>query len=208
MDADHPIEIFTSEDGNINIQVALDNETVWLTQAQTAQLFNTSTDNIGLHFKNIYLKNELDELATTEEFSVVRIEGRRQVRRRLKHYNLDAIISVGYRVSSIRATQFRQWSTQLLKQHLLNGYYVNEQRLRARGVEFEQAVALLSSTLSNQNLVNEQGSAIITIVQDYARSWSLLQRYDEQSLNAIISVQSNMKRLDLDDVLVAIGELK
>lgn len=91
------IQIYQSEDGQVSLQVSLENETVWLNQPQMAMLFDTSTDNISLHLKNIYAEGELDENLTTEDFSVVRQEGKRQVKRTLKHYNLDAIISVGYR---------------------------------------------------------------------------------------------------------------
>ena len=140
------VHLFVSEDGQAQLEVALEQETVWLSQAQMALLFDTSTDNIGLHLKNIYREGELSEGATTEDFSVVRQEGKRTVKRRIKHYNLDAIISVGYRVSSKRATQFRQWATRVLKQHLVQGYTLNQKRLAERGVEFEQAVALLSRT--------------------------------------------------------------
>lgn len=122
-------------------------------EAQMSYLFDTSTDNIGLHLKNIYNEGELDEIATTEDYSVVRKEGQRQVRRKIKHYNLDAIISVGYRVSSSRATQFRQWATQVLKQHLVEGYTLNQKRLQERGVEFEQAIdAGLASGISPYSL--------------------------------------------------------
>lgn len=105
------IQIYQSEDGQVSLQVSLENETVWLNQPQMAMLFDTSTDNISLHLKNIYAEGELDENLTTEDFSVVRQEGKRQVKRTLKHYNLDAIISVGYRISSKRATNcfIRMW---------------------------------------------------------------------------------------------------
>ena len=155
------IQIFTSADGQAQLSVAMDQETVWLTQAQMAELFDTSADNISLHLKNIYATQELDEQATAEDFSVVRQEGKRQVQRKLKHYNLDAVISVGYRVSSSRATQFRIWATRTLKQHLVDGYTLNQRRLQERGIEFEQAVALLSQTLSNQQLVNAEGAAVL-----------------------------------------------
>lgn len=153
------VEIFTTQDDQAQLRVALDKDTVWLTQAQMAMLFDTSTDNIGLHLKNIFQQEELEENATTEEFSVVREEGKRKVQRQLKHYNLDAIISVGYRVSSKRATQFRQWATKTLKQHLVQGYTLNQKRLQERGIEFEQVVSLLSQTLANQSLVNPEGAA-------------------------------------------------
>ena len=202
------IQLYTSADGKISLRVSLDNETVWLNQTQMAELFDTSTDNISLHLKNIYTEHELDENSTTEVFSVVRQEGKRQVQRSLKHYNLDAIISVGYRISSKRATQFRQWTTQTLKQFLVQGYAINQKRLQEKGVEFSQAVALLSQTLTNQALISDEGKAVIGVVQDYARTWSLLQAYDEQNLAAISVQQPEMKPLVFEDVLAAISQLK
>lgn len=140
------------------------------------QLFNTSPENVLIHMQNIFKDDELEESATTKEFLVVRQEGKRQVLRRIKHYNLDAIISVGYRVSSKRATQFRRWATAVLKEHLVQGCTLNQQRLQERGIEFEQAINLLSRTLSNQGLVSAAGEAVTHVISDYARSWSLLQR--------------------------------
>lgn len=205
---DQQVRIFTSSDGQAQLEVALDQETVWLNQSQMAALFDTSTDNVGLHLKNIYQESELKEAPTTEDFSVVRQEGNRQVRHRIKHYNLDAIISVGYRVSSLRATQFRQWATQILKDHLVQGYTLNQRRLTERGIEFEQAVSLLSRTLTNQGLVSTEGEAVARVISDYARSWSLLQGYDEQKLAEVGLKQPDMKSLALDETLDAIGELK
>lgn len=196
------------ESGDQPVQVRLEGETVWLTQAQMAELFDTSTDNISLHLKNIYVDNELQELATTEDYSVVRQEGARQVKRQLRHYNLDAIISVGYRVNSSRATRFRQWASGVLRQHLVEGYTLNQQRLRERGIEFEQALDLLSRTLANQQLVSAEGEAVLGVIADYARSWSLLQGYDEQSLTGQTGKQQGMNALELDTVLSAIAQLK
>ena len=109
----------------VRLDVRLENETVWLTQSQMATLFGCSTDNVGLHLKNVYSCGELDKDATTEESSVVQIEGRRKVSRKVRLYNLDAIISVGYRVNSILGVKFRQWATGVLKEYLLQGYSVN-----------------------------------------------------------------------------------
>jgi prophage maintenance system killer protein len=201
-------DIVIFESGDQPVQVRLEGETVWLTQVQMAELFGTSTDNISLHLRNIYTDHELVESATAEDFSVVRQEGARQVKRQLKHYNLDAIISVGYRVNSTRATRFRQWATTVLRQHLVEGYTLNQQRLRERGIEFEQALDLLSRTLANRELVNAEGAAVLGVIADYARSWSLLQGYDEQSLTGQASKQQDMRSLHLDAVLVAIAQLK
>lgn len=202
------IQIFTSADGQAQLEVALEQDTVWLSQAQMGQLFDTTPENVLMHLKNIFQDDELPELATTKEFLVVRLEGTRQVKRRIKHYNLDAIISVGYRVSSKRATQFRQWATRILKEHLVQGYSLNPRRLAERGIEFEQAVNLLSRTLSNQKLISPAGEAVAAVISDYARSWSLLQGYDEQQLAEISARQSDMHALDLDSALAAIADLK
>ena len=202
------VELYTSEDGNITLQVSFEQETVWLSQAQMATLFDVKPQNITMHLQNIYQEQELDEKATCKDFLQVQQEGNRQVQRKRKGYNLDAILSVGYRVSSKKATRFRQWATATLKQFLVQGYAINERRLQEKGVEFSQAVALLSSTIANLALVNDNGKAVIEVVQDYARTWSLLQAYDEQSLSAVSQKQTEMLPLIFDDVLNAIAQLK
>lgn len=202
------VEIFTTQDGQAQLRVALDKDTVWLTQAQIAELFNVSPQNITMHLKKIYAEQELSEVSTCKDFLQVQSEGGREVSRTRKHYNLDAIISVGYRINSGRATQFRIWATQTLKQHLVQGYTLNQKRLQERGIEFEQVVDLLSQTLANQSLVNPEGAALVAVIHDYARSWSLLQGYDEQSLGDNTAKQRDMVALDFDMALQAIGELK
>ncbi len=122
--------IYQSEDGRIRLETRLQNETLWMTQSQMADLFGCSADNISLHLKNIYEENELIEASTTEEFSVVRLEGEREVSRSIKHYNLDAVISVGYRVKSVIATRFRIWATQQLKAFIIKGFVMDDERLK------------------------------------------------------------------------------
>ncbi|CUS49194.1 MAG: Fic/DOC family/Virulence protein RhuM family [Idiomarinaceae bacterium HL-53] len=202
------IKLFTSADGKAQLEVALEQETVWLSQAQMAELFETTPENVLMHLKNIYKDEEIDEFATTKDFLVVRSEGKRQVRRNIKHYSLDAIVSVGYRVSTKRATQFRQWATQTLKDHLIQGYTLNQRRLEERGIEFQKALDLLSRTLTNQGLVNDEGQAVAAVISDYARSWSLLQGYDEQQLAEIAAKQTDMKSLDIEQATQAIQALK
>jgi len=124
------IIIFQAEDGAVRINVGLHEETVWLTQAAMAELFGCSTDNISLHLQNIFENGELRLEATTEDFSVVRQEGMRQVSRNLKHYNLDVAIAVGYRVNSKRATQFRIWATKVLKEYIIKGFALNDERMK------------------------------------------------------------------------------
>jgi len=139
----------------------------------------TSTDNISLHLKNIYADNELSEAATTEDFSVVRQEGRRQVRRTLKHYNLDAIISVAYRVNSRRGTQFRIWATQRLRDYLVKGYAINRQRLEQNARELEQALKLVRKAARSPALDTDVGRGLVEIIGRYTQTFLWLQRYDE-----------------------------
>ncbi len=135
-------------DNSIRLEVRMEEDTVWLTQAQMAVLFGCSQDNIGLHLKNIYSEREIEQDATTEEISVVRLEGNRKVSRRITHYNLDAILSVGYRISSKNATKFRQWATSVLKQYLLRGHAINQriERLEQRVSKTEEQIGFFVRT--------------------------------------------------------------
>ena len=178
-----PIEIYQTADGQTQVAVRFEKETVWLSQAQMAVLFDTGSDNISLHLKNIFIENELDEAATTEDFSVVQSEGKRQVKRRLKHYNLDAVISVGYRVKSKNATQFRIWATQRLKDYLLQGYAFNHARLQQNAAELEQALALIRKTAASPELTLASGRGLVDIVSRYTQTFLWLQQYDEGLLH-------------------------
>ena len=129
MNQEHKIVLYQVEDTNIYVNVMFKEDTFWMTQKAMADLFECTTDNISLHLKNIYKEEELDENRTTEFFSVVQIEGGRQVSRKTLFYNLDAIISVGYRVNSVRATQFRQWCTSVIRQFAIRGYVIDKKRM-------------------------------------------------------------------------------
>lgn len=205
---EHPIEIYTAQDGNIRLQVSLDQDTVWLTQAQMAMLFDKDVRTINEHIGNVFAEGELEREATIRNFRIVRQEGKRQVQRQLEHYNLDVIISVGYRVKSRRGVQFRQWATRTLKQHLVDGYTLHEQRLHERGIEYSQVLDLLGRTLHNQTGITADAAAVLAVVQEYAKSWSLLQAYDEQSLAAQSARQHDMRALEPAAVAAAIAELK
>ena len=174
----NPIGIYQSADGQTQVEVRFDTDTVWLSQAQMAQLFDTSTDNISLHLKNIYAEAELEEKTTTEDYSVVRAEGKRQVTRQIKHYNLDAVLSVGYRVKSKNATQFRRWATARLKDYLLKGYALNQQRLQQNAAELEQALRLIQKTAASPELTVESGRGLVDIVSRYTHTFLWLQQYD------------------------------
>lgn len=150
--------IIKYNNGEIEISISIDSNTIWLSQAQISELFDTSIDNISLHLKNIYKEKELDEKSTIEDFSIVRQEGKRKVKRNIKHYNLDAVISIGYRVSSYKATKFRQWATNVLKEYISKGYVINTHKItEQRLLNLENDMQLLKSKIKNNALEIQQG---------------------------------------------------
>jgi len=179
------IKIYQVEGGQTEIEVKLHDETVWLSQKQMAELFDKDTDTIGLHLKNIYKSTELLEDATTEESSVVQIEGNRRVRRKIKVYNLDAIISVGYRVNSKRGTQFRIWANKVLKDYLIKGYSINDKRLKLQAdklKELQNTVKIIGTVLDQKRLSGDEGEALLKLISDYSYALDLLDQYDYQKL--------------------------
>lgn len=131
------LAIYQADSGAVEVRMG--QETVWMTQRQMAEVFDTTPENVLMHLRNIFKEEELSEAATAKDFLAVRTEGERQVQRNLKHYNLDAVISVGYRVNSKKAVAFRQWATSVLRQHLTQGYSLNRQRLETNAQELEAA---------------------------------------------------------------------
>ncbi len=198
--------IYQPEDGS-EVSVRLEGSTLWLTQRQLSEILETSTDNIGLHLKNIYASGELVETATTEDFSVVQQEGQRSVSRKTKHYNLDAIISVGYRVNSKRGTQFRQWATGILRDHLTQGWTLDRARFERNAAELEAALALVRKTAQSPDLIAETGRGLVEIVSRYTQTFLLLQRYDEGLLTDPNGTTGGVM-LPLDEVRQSIAGLK
>ena len=170
---------YTSNDGSVQLDAHLERETIWLSQKQMALLFEKDSDTIGLHIRNIYKEGELDEAATTEESSVVQQEGRRKVLRKVRFYNLDVIISTGYRVKSRRGTEFRIWATNVLRQHLVQGYTANEKRLKA----LKQTLKLAADISSRTTLTGDEASLLLQTVSDYAAALDLLDDYDHQRVS-------------------------
>ncbi len=177
------IVIYQSKGGQAQVELRLEQNTFWLSQKQMAVLFDKDSDTIGLHLKKIYKEGELDEKATTEQYSVVRQEGKRQVRRNIKHYNLDAIISVGYRVNSKQGTQFRIWATQHLKNILIQGYSLHQQRFEQNAQTLQQALKLIEKTVKSPDLTLNAGRSLTEIVSRYTQTFLWLQRYDEGLLD-------------------------
>ncbi|OFY94281.1 MAG: hypothetical protein A3K10_01065 [Bacteroidetes bacterium RIFCSPLOWO2_12_FULL_31_6] len=171
------IEIYKSTNATIEVSVKMDKDTVWLSQKDLAVLFQTTVPNINMHLKNIFEENELDEISTIKDFLIVRKEGKREVKRQQKSYNLDAIISVGYRIKSSEATKFRQWATQRLKEHLVQGYTINKKRLE----QLQQTVELIQKTATNETTLNE-AKGLLDIITNYTHSFVLLNQYDSNSI--------------------------
>ncbi|MBC8432458.1 MAG: virulence RhuM family protein [Desulfobacterales bacterium] len=171
--------LYTTEDGQKRIEVRLDNETVWLTQIGMAELFQTTVANINTHLKNIYAEGELSVAATIKEYLIVRQEGRRRVRRSVKHYNLEAILSVGYRVKSLRGTQFRQWATERLKEYIVKGFTMDDERLKNPPVAgsavpdyFDEMLARIRDIRASERRMYLRVKDIFAMAGDYDPSWS------------------------------------
>ena len=179
------IILYRSPDGKVALDVRLEQETVWLNQRQMAELFDKDTDTIGLHVRNIYKEGELTRKGTTEQSSVVQNEGGRQVRRKVNFYNLDVIISVGYRVKSRRGTQFRIWATNVLREHLIRGFTLNEKRLREQEqklADLLRTVGLLEQTLAHQAIGLDEAKGLLQVITDYAYALTTLDRFDHGTL--------------------------
>lgn len=177
------ILIYELSDKTIEVQLDGVKETVWLNRQQMADLFGRDVKTIGKHVNNVFSEAELDKSGTVAKFATVQTEGTRQVERRVEHYNLDVIISVGYRVKSLQGTQFRIWATQRLKDYLVQGYAINQQRFDNNAEELQQALRLIQKAAKSPELTAEAGSELVDIVSRYTQTFLWLQRYDEGLLS-------------------------
>jgi len=202
--------VYQVDDGRMAVDVRLEDETVWLTLNQMAELFERDKSVISRHLRNIYQSGELVREATVAKHATVQKEGNREVTRQIEWFNLDAIISVGYRVNSIRGTRFRIWATSVLKDHLVKGFTLNRKRLLEKGLgEARQMLELVGNTLKNHEQLSDEGRAVLDIVNAYGRTWQLLFEYDEDSLTLPKKESSSRQTiLELAAVRSAIGSLK
>ena len=181
--AENQIIIYQTDDGQTQIDVRMENETVWLTQTQMAELFQTNRTTIVRHINNIYRENELDRDSTCAKNAQVQVEGKRSVKRVVPYFNLDMIISVGYRVNSKRGIKFRQWANKVLKQYLIKGYAVNERLRHEQICELRQLVNMLGRTLENTApLSTADTKALFEVVTDYTYALDTLDNYDYERL--------------------------
>ena len=203
------IIIYKAKDGHIQLKVNLSEETVWLSLNQIAELFGRDKSVISRHLSNIFKNKELEPNQTVAKFATVQKEGDKNVRREIDYYSLDVIISVGYRVNSIQATQFRIWATQVLKDHLIRGYSINEKRLAECGTkELQQSIKLLQKTLTQNALVNDIGVETIQLIMSYTKTWHLLLAYDEDELKVPEPSQLSIAELKYEAAVKAIETLK
>lgn len=203
------IEIYRSQDGSVQLNVKLENETVWLTQSQMAELFGVDRTSIVRHIRNIYKSEELEESSTCAKNAQVRIEGQRQIVREIPYYNLDMIISVGYRVNSKNATSFRRWATSVLKQYLIKGYAINQQIKLDRYNELKDVVRLMSRAVGLQDKVTtDEYSGLFNVISDYVYALDTLDQYDYQSLSISKTTKDESFRATYDNAMEAINALK
>lgn len=207
MHSNNQIVIYLSEDGQTQVDVRLENETVWLTQQQIAELFNTKRPAITKHLKNIYASEELDETSTCSILEHMGNEGKQTYS--TKYYNLDAIISVGYRVNSKNATRFRQWANTVLKQYLIKGYAVNERMRKEQIGELRQLVGMLGRTIQNQPLLsNDEADALFKVVTDYTYALDTLDNYDYGRLTINKTTEEEPFHATYDNAMEAIYGLR
>ncbi|WP_337570353.1 virulence protein RhuM/Fic/DOC family protein [Hallella sp.] len=203
------IEIYRSKDGTVQLNVKLENESVWLTQSQMAELFGVDRTSIVRHIRNIYKSEELDESSTCAKSAQVRMEGQRQIVREIPLYNLDVIISVGYRVNSKNATSFRRWATSVLKQYIIKGYAINQQIKLDRYKELKDVVRLMSRAIGLQEEVsNEEYGGLFNVISDYVYALDTLDHYDYQSLAIQKTTSDASFHATYDNAMEAINALK
>ncbi len=198
------IAVYQAADGAVRVEARLERDTVWLTKQQMAELFGRERSVVSKHISNVFAEGELEPAATRANFAQVRQEGPRTVSREVDHYNLDVIISVGYRVKSVQGTRFRIWATQVLREHLVRGYTVNQQRLR----DLRQAVRLIADTATRRELAADEAQALLAIVGDYNRALELLDDYDHQRVSKPATGGPVTHPLGYDEALRIVARLR
>ena len=205
------IVFYEPDSGNTRMEVRLDDDTVWLTQVQMQELFQQTRQNVGLHIKNIFNEGELSREATIKESFIVRKEGKREVERKIEYYSLDVIISVGYRVKSLRGTQFRIWANRVLKDYLTKGYVIDQKRFQEQSRQLEelkQAVKLLGNVIESNALNTNEATGLLKVVTDYAYALDVLDKYDHQILEIEATSSKELFQITYPAAMEAIKGLK
>ena len=203
MDTPNPIEIYTSEDGTLQLDVRFENETVWLNTAQMATLFERERSVLTKHINNVFKEGELDEESNVQ---ILHISG---ADRPVKFYNLDVIISVGYRVKSKRGTQFRIWATNVLRQYLVEGYALNQKRLREQQTQvdkLQEAIRMISELPERTDLSSGEAASILKVLQEYSYALDILDQYDHQSVEVRHTQDQETYRLTYEEARAQIDQ--
>ncbi len=198
------IEIYKGENNETQIEVKFEEGTVWLTQKQLAELFKNTVPNINMHIRNVYEEKELTKKSTIKKSLIVQKEGKRLVNRMIELYNLDVIISVGYRVKSIQGTKFRQWATQRLKDYLVEGYAINQERLN----QLQKTIQLIESTGKTDELSLNEAKGLLNIITNYTNSFVLLNRFDSHELETTKLSEEITYQIKYPEAVNVIKELK
>jgi hypothetical protein len=200
------VTVYETADGEVRVDVRVERETVWLSLNQLADLFGRHKSVISRHLKGIFASGEVEKDPAVAEIATTASDGKTY---QIEHYNLDAILSVGYRVNSKRGTQFRIWATQTLRDHLLHGFTAHPKRLAERGLdEARQTLDILARTLQNQSLVDDTGRAVLDLITRYADTWRLLLEYDEDRLAMPPGVSPSTGVLSYPSARKAIDDFK
>lgn len=202
------IIIYQTADGQTSVDVKLEDENVWLTQSQMQELFNQTKQNISLHINNIFKEGELQAFSVVKESLTTAPDGKKY---KTKFYSLDIIISVGYRIKSLRGTQFRIWANKILKDYLIKWYAINEQKLKEQNDQFnslKQTVNLLGNVLKNKELTSDEATGLLKVVTDYSYALDILDKYDHQALTIEGTIDHLLFVATYDEAMQAIKELK
>jgi prophage maintenance system killer protein len=202
------VVLYQAPDGSSSLEVRLDRETVWLTQDQMGELFGRERSVITKHLRNVFKDGELDEVSVRAKFAHTAADGKEY---QTQFYNLDVIISIGYRVKSQQGTRFRIWATNVLKDHIVKGYTINEQRFREQAEKLnamQRTVALLARTLTNQELINDTGKDVLRVITDYAYALNLLDRYDHGTLAIEEITRQALHIIDYNEATGIINSMK
>lgn len=202
------IIIYQTSDGQTELDVRLEGDSVWLSQAQIAQLLQVRPQNITMHIRNLYREGELMRESTCKDFLQVQNEGGRSITRKIKFYNLDVIISVGYRVKSLRGTQFRIWANRVLKEYLVQGYVINGKIQHEQLNELKRTIAVMNNVLSAKSVSRDEAIGLLKIISDFAYGLDTLDRYDYQRLEISHTTAEECFRATYEGAMEALQELK
>lgn len=202
------IIIYQTSDGQTELDVRLEGDSVWLSQSQLSTLFKSDRTSIGRHIRNIYKSGELKENATCAIFAQVQQEGNRAVKRAIPHYNLDMVISVGYRVNSKQATQFRIWANRVLKEYLIKGYAINRNAKQKQLDELKRTISVMSNVLAAKSVTKDEAVGLLKVISDYAYGLDTLDRYDYQQLEIADTTPEEKFRATYDNAMQALQMLK